>query len=87
MPPLIDLAPTLQTPWLGLFGDNDASIPTDQVDALKATAAEKAKVPTDVVRYEGADHGFNCNQRSSYHEASATDGWDRMLTFFGEHVG
>jgi carboxymethylenebutenolidase len=87
MPPLIDLAPTLQTPWLGLFGDNDASIPTDQVDALKATAAEKAKVATDVVRYEGADHGFNCNQRGSYHEASATDGWARMLAFFGEHVG
>jgi carboxymethylenebutenolidase len=87
MPPLIDLAPTLQTPWLGLFGDLDASIPTDQVDALKATAAEKAKVPTDVVRYPEADHGFNCDQRSSHHEASATDGWARMLAFFGEHVG
>jgi carboxymethylenebutenolidase len=86
IPPLLDLAPTLQTPWLGLFGDLDASIPTDEVEALRTTAAEKAKVASAVVRYADADHGFNCDARSSYHEASATDGWARMLAWFDQHI-
>jgi len=86
MPPLFDLAPTLQTPWLGFFGDEDQSIPVDQVEALRE-AATKAKVPTEVVRYAEANHGFNCDARSSYHEASATDALQRTLAFFGEHIG
>jgi carboxymethylenebutenolidase len=43
-PPLIELAPTLQTPWLGLFGDLDGGIPV---------AVPRA----EVVRYPEADHG------------------------------
>jgi carboxymethylenebutenolidase len=86
MPPLFDLAPTLQTPWLGFFGDEDQSIPVDQVEALRE-AATKAKVPTEVVRYPEANHGFNCDARSSYHEASAKDALGRTLAFFGEHIG
>jgi carboxymethylenebutenolidase len=85
MPPLIDLAPTLQSPWLGVFGDQDESIPVDQVEGLREAAA-KAKVPTEVVRYPEANHGFNCDARSSYHEASATDALKRTLAFFGEHL-
>src|SRR5262245_648886 len=45
-PPLFDLAPTLQSPWLGLFGDLDASIPTAEVEGLEAAAA-KASVETE----------------------------------------
>ena len=85
MPPLIDLAPTLQTPWLGFFGDQDESIPVDQVEGLRE-AATRAKVPTEVVRYPEANHGFNCDARSSYHEASATDAQKRTLDFFGQHL-
>ena len=85
LPPLFDLAPTLQTPWLGFFGDKDASIPTDQVEGLR-TAAEKAEPQTAVVRYAEADHGFHCDARSSYHEESAKDAWQRTLAFFAEHL-
>jgi len=31
MPPLVEMAPGLQTPWLGLYGDEDQGIPVDQV--------------------------------------------------------
>ncbi len=84
-PPLFDLAPTLQTPWLGLFGDQDASIPVTEVDGL-AVAAAKAGPPFEVVRYADANHGFNCDARSSFHEASAADAWGRTLAFLGAHV-
>ena len=86
MPPLAEIAPTLKTPWLGLFGDKDKGIPVDDVEALR-TAASKAPVPTDVVRYAEADHGFNCDERGSYHAASAADGWQRTLDFFTANLG
>jgi carboxymethylenebutenolidase len=86
LPPLLDLAPTIQTPYLGLFGDLDGSIPVDQVDGL-GLALQHAKVEGEVVRYPDANHGFNCDARDSYHEASAKDAWQRTLDFFGKHVG
>jgi carboxymethylenebutenolidase len=84
-PPLIGEAAKLQTPWLGLFGDLDAMIPPDSVEALRV-ALKDAKVDTDIVRYAEADHGFHCDARASYHEPSAKDGWDRALAWFGDHL-
>jgi carboxymethylenebutenolidase len=85
MPPLAELAPELKTPWLGVFGDADQSIPTDQVEALRE-AAGKASVPTEVVRYPDAEHGFHCDARDSYHEVSAKDAWKRALAWFDTHM-
>jgi carboxymethylenebutenolidase len=85
MPPLVELAPTLQTPWLGLFGDSDQSIPVEQVEALRE-AAKNAPVPTEVVRYSEAGHGFHCDARDSYHASSATDAWQRTLDWFAAHL-
>jgi carboxymethylenebutenolidase len=85
MPPLVELAPQLQTPWLGLFGDQDQSIPTDQVEALRE-AAKTAAVPTEVVRYPDAQHGFHCDARDSYDEPSAKDAWRRTLEWFDAHL-
>jgi carboxymethylenebutenolidase len=85
MPALVELAPQLQTPWLGLFGDQDQTIPVDQVEALR-TAAASASVPTEIVRYADAEHGFHCDARSSYHEASAKDAWTRALQWFDTYL-
>jgi carboxymethylenebutenolidase len=85
LPPLLDLAPTIQTPYLGLFGDLDGSIPVDQVDGL-GLALQHAKVAGEVVRYPDANHGFNCDARDSYHEPSAKDAWQRTLDFFETHL-
>jgi carboxymethylenebutenolidase len=85
-PTLIEDAAQLQTPWLGLFGDLDGMIPPDSVEALRI-AVKDAKVDTEIVRYAEADHGFHCDARASYHEASAKDGWDRALAWFGTRLG
>jgi carboxymethylenebutenolidase len=85
MPPLVELATELKTPWLGLFGDADQSIPVADVEALRA-AVSGAPVPAEIVRYPDADHGFHCDARSSYHEASAKDGWQRTLDWLGSHL-
>ena len=86
-PSLIELAPSLQTPWLGLYGDEDTGIPVEQVEELR-TAAAKASVPTELVRYAGAQHAFhNDDRRDVYDETAAADAWSRTLTFFAEQLG
>jgi carboxymethylenebutenolidase len=81
----VELAPQLRAPWLGLFGDLDQGIPIDDVEALRAAAAT-AGVTTEVVRYADAGHGFHCDQRDSYHAASASDAWRRTLAWFDEYL-
>jgi carboxymethylenebutenolidase len=70
-----------------VFGDQDQTIRVDQVEALKQ-AVEAAPVPTEVVRYADAEHGFHCDARpDSYHEESAKDAWARTLTWFSTYLG
>ena len=86
MPAGVDLARDLQAPWLGLYGDLDQSIPVVDVERLREVAAG-ASVPTEVVRYPDAGHGFHCDQRPDYHASAARDAWSRALAWFGKHLG
>lgn len=82
-PPLRELAPQLQTPWLGLYGDEDQSIPVADVEQLRAAAAQ-APVPTEIVRYPGAGHGFHCDDRPDHFRPDAArDAWARTLDWLG----
>jgi carboxymethylenebutenolidase len=84
--PLVELAPRLRSPWLGLYGDLDPGIPVDQVEDLRSAAAT-AHVPTAIVRYAEAGHGFHCDaQPTKYHEASAQDAWGRTLDWFARYL-
>lgn len=85
LPPLFDLAASLQTPWLGLFGDLDQSIPITEVEGLREVVG-RAKPDAEIVRYPEANHGFHCDARDSYHEASAKDGWERTLAWLDQHM-
>lgn len=85
-PPLVEVAPSLKSPWLGVFGDRDESIPPDQVESLRSEAA-KATVPTSIVRYADAGHGFHCDARpQNYDEAAAHDSWSKTLDWFGRYL-
>ena len=85
-PALVDETGDLKTPWLGLFGDRDGSIPVEDVEQLRG-ALERAPVETEIVRYPEAEHGFHCDVRESYHEATAKDAWRRTLDWFAAHLG
>jgi carboxymethylenebutenolidase len=86
-PSQLEAAASLRTPWLGIFGDRDKSIPVEQVEQLRAVVADAA-VPTEIVRYPDAEHGFGCDDRPAVHHPEATaDAWRRTFSFFGEHVG
>jgi carboxymethylenebutenolidase len=83
-PSLIGEVPAMRTPWLGLFGDLDGSIPVDDVERLRAEL-ERAAVGHEVVRYEAAGHGFHCDERPEYEPAAANDAWARTLEWLERH--
>ena len=85
-PPLIDESASLQSPWLGLFGDADQGIPVADVERLRAALDDSTTVDHDIERFAGADHGFNCDQRPAYHPEAAAAAWQRMLGWFGDHL-
>lgn len=84
-PGLVGEAPTLQTPWLGLFGDEDGSIPVEDVETLRA-ALGAAPVPTEVVRYPDSEHAFFNDVRPSYNAVASADAWVRTLDWFDRHL-
>lgn len=83
--PLIDEAPKLTAPWLGLYGDLDQSIPVDEVEQLRTAAASSGQ-PTELVRYAQAGHGFHCDRRADFEPGAATDAWARTQAWFGQHL-
>ena len=64
------------------FGETDASIPKEHYEKVM-----KAHPKIPVYVYAGAGHGFNCDQRGSYHEPSARLARERTIEFFRKHVG
>jgi len=64
------------------FGSLDAGIPMDEVELIGKTHPH---VTMHV--YEGADHGFNCEQRKSYNADAAKLAEQRTLAVFGERLG
>jgi carboxymethylenebutenolidase len=87
LPSLVDLAPDLVTPWLGLYGDRDEGIPVEDVERLR-DATGPVKVETEIVRYPDAGHGFHCDERpGSYAAGAAQDAWRRTLGWLDRHIG
>lgn len=63
------------------FGTEDASIPPEHVAAIEA-ALQNHHIPHKVFRYEGAQHGFFCDQRASYNPEAAADAWKQVQYLF-----
>ncbi|CAO5232217.1 dienelactone hydrolase family protein [Frankia sp. AgKG'84/4] len=85
-PSQLELADRLQTPWLGLYGERDASIASDDVEALRAAAA-RAPVPAEIICYPGAGHAFHDDSRpDAYRPDEARDAWSRTLIWCDAHV-
>ena len=62
-------------PMLMHFGARDEGIPLSYVEEIKAAQ------PDAVVHIYDAGHGFNCDRRAAYHEASAKLAWQRTIEF------
>jgi carboxymethylenebutenolidase len=80
----VDIAATLKTPVLGLYGGKDTGIPQETIDKMKAELA-KGSSGSKFIVYPDAGHAFHADYRPSYVEADAKDGWKRATEWFREH--
>lgn len=64
------------------FGEKDASIPLSDVALIRAV-----QPGVEVFVYEGAGHGFACEERPVFSQADADLAERRSLDFFGRHLG
>jgi carboxymethylenebutenolidase len=71
-----------KVPTMCHFGELDQSPTLEQSKAIA-----KAHPEITAHFYPGAGHGFNCDQRGSYHAASAKLARERTLEFFRKHLG
>ncbi len=83
--PLVERAPDLACPLLGLFGNEDAFPSPEQVDELEAALVTAGKTH-EFHRYDGAGHAFFSVDRPAYRPESAVDGWQRIFAWFGRYL-
>lgn len=83
--PLLDRAADLRCPLLGLFGADDER-PSPEQTAMLADALEREGKTFEFTTYEGTGHAFFAVDMPSYRPNSATDGWAKILTWFGRFL-
>ncbi len=71
----------LAAPAMMHFGETDAGIPLSDVEVIR-----KAHPEAEVFVYDGAGHGFNCDHRGSYNEASRNTARERTDAFFAKNL-
>lgn len=79
----IDIAASLHAPVLGLYGAQDAGIPLDTLDKMKAALAtgNAASRASQFVVYPEASQAFHADDRTSDRKEAAQDGWKRCLAW------
>ena len=79
-PELIKRAAHLHGPMLFYWGGLDKHIPNEQIDAV-TSVLEKENKPYLNVKFSYADHGFNCDERASFHPKASKDAWALTVSF------
>jgi len=68
-------------PTLLHFGQSDASVSNEDVTQFRAHRPD-----VSAFTYPGAGHGFNCDERDSYHQEAAQVAFDRTLFWISQYV-
>lgn len=71
---------SIDWPVLGVFGENDASIPVDTVRAFKASLNQN-NTPNEVYVYPGVGHAFANPSNQGFAENETRDAWTKTLEF------
>jgi len=81
-PTIIELAPSIKVPVLGLYGAADGGIPVETLTQLEAALKAAGNTQCEFVVYPDTPHAFYADYRPSYRKAAADDAWARMLAWF-----
>ena len=75
----------ISCPVLLVYGEKDSGIPAADIEAIQAELSRNKKV-FEILIYEGAGHGFACDERASYHPAAAKKSWNDTLKWLSEKM-
>jgi carboxymethylenebutenolidase len=75
----------MSAPLLGIFGNDDPSPDTEQVDKIEAELQRLGKT-YEFHRYDGAGHGFFAVDRPGYRQAQAVDAWQKVWAWFERYL-
>ena len=80
-PPSLELLPEVSGQLTCLCGTADPLIPLDHRRSIQAglLAADPSAERLRYLEIAGADHGFMCEARSSFHPAASARGWQLLL--------
>ena len=79
-----DIAESIASPVLALFGGADEAIPTDAVETFEASL-KVAGVESRVITYPGAPHGFFDKKADEYSQTSDA-AWAEVLGFLRQNT-
>ena len=81
----IELAPHLKVPVRGLYGGQDASIPVEHVEQMRAALKAAGNTTSEIIVYPDAPHAFYADYRPNYRKEAAEDGWKQMQAWFKKY--
>ena len=80
------VASQIKSPVLGLYGDADQGIPSDDVRRFEAEL-KKTNPQVEFILYPGAPHAFFSDDRPQvYKKEASEDAWKRLLAFFNKYL-
>jgi carboxymethylenebutenolidase len=75
----------IKWPVLGIFGDQDSSIPVDTVKAFES-ALNSNNIPNEIYIFKGVGHAFANPSGDNYAPTETKDAWDKTLSFLDKHL-
>ncbi|MFN2434362.1 MAG: dienelactone hydrolase family protein [Nitrososphaeraceae archaeon] len=75
----------IKWPVLGIFGDQDSSIPVDTVKAFES-ALNSNGIPNEIYIFKGVGHAFANPSGDNYAPTETKDAWDKTLSFLDKHL-
>jgi carboxymethylenebutenolidase len=75
----------IQWPVLGIFGDQDESIPVADADRFEQ-ALNSTGVPNEIYIYQGVGHAFANPSGDNYSPEETSDAWQKTLAFLKRNL-
>lgn len=75
----------IKWPVLGIFGDQDRSIPVERVTEF-GSALDSLKVENEIYVYPGVGHAFANPSGTNYAAEETMDAWAKTVSFLNKHL-
>ena len=81
----IDIVSRLKAPVLGLYGGSDTGILPGDIENMQI-ALKDADSHSRIIVYPDMPHAFFADYRPTYRKLAAEDGWEKLKSWFMQHL-